>query len=177
MLGNVNMYAFWTLPYYFICEMMVVYPRDLKLHMLELDSWLDIMVLIWYFYHLWFLFYDHVKLVWQFVSHLCLFNLCDVFSMPNDLQLSWFFVWCILWMLWMSMNFVGIIWIISDLIEIFHSGWSHLSFKIVLNFNWSWNGFGIWYWCETFWIVSRCVWSWFMLIFSFCFEFFLHLWP
>ena len=131
-----------TLPCLSLCEMLVSYPMNLKFCMMKLDTLLDILVLIWYFYHLSFLFYDHVKLVWQFVSHLCLSNLCDVFAMPNDLQLSWFFVWCILWMLWMSMNFVGIIWIISDLIEIFHSGWSHLSFKIALNFNWSWNAFG-----------------------------------
>jgi hypothetical protein len=29
--------------------------------MLKLDSWLEIMVLIWYFYPLPLLFYDHVK--------------------------------------------------------------------------------------------------------------------
>ena len=166
------MYAYLTLPCLYLCEMLDSYPMILKFCMMKLDTLLDILVLIWYFYQLSFLFYDCAKLVWQFVSHLCLFILCDVITLSNDLQLFWFFVWYILWMLWLSMNYVGILWIISDLIEIFHCGWSHLSFKIALNFNWSWNGFGTWYWCETFWIVSRCVWSWFMLIFSFCFEFF-----
>ena len=142
MLEWLNMCPYLTLPWLSCCEMLVSYPMNVKFCMMKLDTLLDILVLIWYFYQLSFLFYDCAKLVWQFVSHLVMFNLNDVFAMPNDLQLSWFFVWCILWMLWISMNFLGIIWIISDLIEIFHSGWSHLSFKIALNFNWSWNAFG-----------------------------------
>ena len=131
-----------TLPCLYLCEMLVFNPMIVKICMMKLDTLLDILVLIWYFYQLSFLFYECAKLVWQFVSHHCLFNLMDVFAMPNELQLLWFFVWCMLGMLWLLMIFVGIFGIISDLIEIFHSGWSHLSFKIALNFIWSWNAFG-----------------------------------
>ena len=55
------MHVFLTLPYYFICEMMVVYPMLMKFDMLKLDILLEIMVLSLYFYHVPLLFYDHVK--------------------------------------------------------------------------------------------------------------------
>jgi len=141
-LGYVSMYPFLTLPCLSYCEMLVSYPMNLKFCMMNLDTLLDILVLVWHFSQLPFLFYACANLVWQFVSHLLMFNLYHVISISNDVQCFWIFVWYMLWMFRLIMNFVGIIWIISDLIEIFHSGWSHLSFEIALNFNWSWNAFG-----------------------------------
>ena len=60
-LGFVNMYAFCTLPCHIICEMLSFYSMNLKFYMLKLYTFLEIMVLIWYFYHVSLLFYDHVK--------------------------------------------------------------------------------------------------------------------
>ena len=116
---------------------------------------LDILVLIWHFYQLPILFYDCSKLVWQFVSHLLMFNLYDEFAMPNDVQCFWFFVWCILWMSWLIMNFLGIFGFIYDLFEIFISGWSFVNFWIVLNFNDLVNAGCLSYGCELLPIVSR----------------------
>ena len=56
------MYPFCTLPCLYICEMLVFDPMILKICMMKLDSLLDILVLIWYFYQLPLLFYDHAKL-------------------------------------------------------------------------------------------------------------------
>lgn len=84
-LGRLDMYTYLTLPCLYLCEMLVFDPMILKFCMLKLDTLLDILVLIWYFYQLSILFYEGAKLVWQFVSHLVMFNLNDVFAMPNDL--------------------------------------------------------------------------------------------
>jgi hypothetical protein len=62
-LGCLNMYAYLTLPCLYICEILVFDPMNVKFCMMKLDSLLDILVLIWYFYQLSSLFYDCSKLV------------------------------------------------------------------------------------------------------------------
>ena len=108
--------AFVTLPCSFYCEMLDIDPNCLKFCMMLLDMLLDLWGLIVHFSHLPFLFYGHVCMVWQFVSHIWLINLCNLISISNDLCWSWFFVWWLYWMCWMLMNFSRIIWIISVLI-------------------------------------------------------------
>jgi hypothetical protein len=61
------------------CEMLVLYPMNVKFCTLFLDMFSVVLALVWGFYQLPFLFYVYAKLVWQFVSHMCLswLMLCD----------------------------------------------------------------------------------------------------
>jgi hypothetical protein len=149
-LEYVIMCTFVTLLHSSYHEMLDFNPMDMKFYMMILDTLMDVLGLVWYFSHLPFLFYACVNMVWQFVSHIWLFNLYHLISMPNDLGCFWFFVCWSCWMCWMFMNFSRIIWIISVLIWNFHSWCPYMSLEIAFDFFWSWNAFDDWFWCEPF---------------------------
>jgi hypothetical protein len=65
----------------FICEMLVVYPMDLKFCTLFLDMLNVVLALVWGFYHNPSLFYAYAKLMWQFVSHMCLIVIVLTYAM------------------------------------------------------------------------------------------------
>jgi hypothetical protein len=59
-------------------------------------------------------------------------------------------VWWMLWMSWLLMNFSRIIWIISVLIENFHSWWSFGCLELVFDLSCTWNGLAYWLWFGPF---------------------------
>ena len=144
------MCAFVTLLHSSYHEMLDIDPNALKFCMIVPSMLMDVWGLIVHFYHLPFPFYACICMVWQFVSHNLMINLCNFISISNDLCWSWFFVWWSCWVCCMLMNVSRMIWIISVLIWIFHSQCPFECFEIVFDFPCTWNAFSWWFWCGPF---------------------------
>ena len=148
-LGFVYMCPFCTLPCHIFCEMLRFYPMLMKFYMLKLDILLDILVLIWYFYHLWLLFYDHVKageticvtpllvhLDW-YIFHAKWIPNVLIFCMMLDMNVVnahdfWWNFWIDFWFNW-DFSF----WMVTC--ELLNCLDFHLIMKCLFFIQWMWN--------------------------------------